>query len=80
MQNRLLCRTKPENKESVEKLIKKSQPLLKLLKQCIEEDLAQTDKFIETDLDCPSFAVKMAYREGLKKGLTKLLEYVIINA
>ena len=80
MQNRLLCRTKPEERKSVEGLINSAQPLLILLKQCVEEDLAQADKFIESDLDCPSFAVKMAYREGLKKGLTKLLEYVIINS
>ncbi len=79
MQNRLLCRTKPEDRKSVEGLINSAQPLLNLLKQCVEEDLAQADKFVETDLDSPSFAVKMAYREGLKKGLTKLSEYVIIN-
>lgn len=80
MQNRLICRTATKDKENVKGLINSAQPLLKLLKQCVEEDLAQADKFVESDLDSPSFAVKMAYREGLKKGLTKLLEYVIIDS
>lgn len=79
MRNRLICRTDPDDRKAVEGLIKQSQPILKLIKKCVEEDLDQVEKFSETDLESSSFAVKMAYREGLKKGLTKLFEYVIIE-
>jgi hypothetical protein len=62
----------------MKELIQVAQPLLKLIKQLCEEDLKKMVGSTEEDFDCPSWALKRAYKDGLIKGLTKLDEYVII--
>lgn len=81
MLNKVLCKLKTrKDKEAMSELITVSQPLLRLIKQCCDEDYEKADKISEDDFDCPNWALKRAYQDGLKKGLTKLSEYVIINS
>jgi len=81
MLNRVLCKVKTnKEKEDIQSLIRIAQPLLKIIKQCCEEDYEKADKIREEDFDCPNWALKRAFQDGLKKGLTKLSEYVIINS
>lgn len=44
----------------------------------LEEDLKKIDVVSDTDFDNPSWALKQAYKMGLKKGLTMIREYGII--
>lgn len=53
-----------------------SQPLLKRLEELLKKEL---ESDTEPDFDNPSWAYKEAYNIGYKKGLTKVLKYVIIN-
>lgn len=47
--------------------------------ELINEDLKHLDIVDDDDFDNPSWALKQAYKVGYKKGLTKLLEYGIIE-
>ena len=79
MFSKLLCNAKSETeKDKLRELITISQPLIEAWIKLIEKDLESCDVVDEKDFDCPSWAVKTAYKQGLKKGLTKLREYVII--
>ena len=80
MRNKVLCKVPAKERKKMEELIQVSQPLLKLIKQLCEEDLKKQVGTDEEDFDCPSWALKRAYKDGLIKGLTKLSEYVIINS
>lgn len=53
-----------------------SQPLLKRLEQLLKKEL---EADTEPDFNNPSWAYKQAFDLGYKKGLTKVLKYVIIN-
>lgn len=79
MRNKVLCKIPEAERKAMKELIEVSQPLLKLIKQLCEEDLKKQVGSTEEDFDCPSWALKRAYKDGLIKGLTKLSEYVIIN-
>lgn len=63
----------------MEELIEVAQPLLKLIKKCCEDDYNKLDKISDDDFDNPNWAIKRAYKDGLKRGLTILSEYVIIR-
>lgn len=80
MRNKVLCKIPASERKQMEELIVVAQPLLKLIKQLCEEDLKKQVGSDEEDFDCPSWALKRAYKDGLIKGLTKLSEYVIINS
>lgn len=45
----------------------------------MDEDFEKADTINDEDFDNPAWAVKQAYKVGLKKGLTKLREYGIIG-
>lgn len=45
----------------------------------VEEDISKLDTVRDDDFDNPSWALKQAYKVGLKKGLTMLLEYGILG-
>lgn len=80
MRNKVLCKVKSEEeKKNLLELIKVSQPLLKVLQQCCLDDYAKYDKVADEDFKNPNWAIEQAYKLGLKKGLTKLSEYVIIE-
>lgn len=53
-----------------------SQPLLKRLEQLLKKEL---ESETEPDFNNPSWAYQQAFELGYKKGLTKVLKYVIIN-
>lgn len=79
MFSKLLCNAKStKEKEQLKELIAVSQPLIDAWIRLIEKDIENYDVVDEKDFDCPSWAVKTAYKQGVKKGLTKLREYVII--
>ena len=80
MRNKVLCKiVTEEDKKKIRQQIEACQPLLRLIYQCCVEDYEKTDKVEDEDFDNPSWALKQAYKVGLKKGLTKLMDYVIIN-
>ena len=53
-----------------------SQPLLNRLEELLKKEL---ESETEPDFNNPSWAYKQAYELGYRKGLTKVLKYVIIN-
>lgn len=53
-----------------------SQPLLQRLEKLLKKEL---ESETEPDFDNPSWAYKQAFELGYKKGLTRVLKYVIIN-
>lgn len=80
MRNKVLCKVKTEaDKKKLLEMIEACQPLLKVIKQCCNEDYEKYDKVSDEDFKNPNWAIEQAYKLGLKKGLTKLSEYVIIE-
>ena len=53
-----------------------SQPLLKRLEELLKKELESES---EPDFNNPSWAYQQAFDLGYKKGLTRVLKYVIIN-
>ena len=78
MLNKLLCRVSKEDKAYYAKLCKDAEPLLIKLQEMLEEDFKKIEVVSDTDFDNPSWALKQAYKMGLKKGLTMIREYGII--
>jgi hypothetical protein len=79
MRNKVLCKIPAAERDQMKELIQVSQPLLKLIRRLYSEDIQKLVGSDEEDFDCPSWALKRAYKDGLIKGLTKLDEYVIID-
>ena len=80
MLNKVLCKVKTEkDKKAVKELIELSRPLLRLIEQCCKDDYNKYDKISDEDFKNPNWAIEQAYKLGLKKGLTMLSEYVIID-
>jgi hypothetical protein len=71
------CKTEAEKKE-LKELMKVCQPLLEAILKAIESDLEELDVVDWKDFKNPSWAFERAAKDGYKKGLTKLKEYVII--
>ena len=80
MHNKILCKIKESERAQMQELIEVSQPLLKLIQQCCEDDLKKLKIISDSDFDNPSWPLKRAYKDGVIKGLTKLSEYVIIDS
>lgn len=72
----LLNGLKGNERQQMLNQITASQPLLKRLEELLKKEL-ESDS--EPDFDNPSWAYKEAFNIGYKKGLTKVLKYVIIN-
>jgi hypothetical protein len=60
-------------------MIDNAQPVFQKLIEMLEEDLSKVDFVADEDFDNPSWALKQAFKVGYKKGLTRLLEYGIID-
>ena len=61
-------------------MINIAQPVFNKLIEMLQEDLDKVDFVADEDFDNPSWALKQAFKVGYKKGLTRLLEYGIIDA
>lgn len=79
MLNKVLCRATPEEKKELKRQIDLSQLLLNKLVELVQDDIDDNDKVADEDFDNPSWALKQAYKIGYKKGLTRLLEYGILD-
>lgn len=79
MLNRMLCRIDQAEKDNYKRMIDNAQPVFQKLIEMLEEDLSKVDFVADEDFDNPSWALKQAFKVGYKKGLTRLLEYGIIN-
>ena len=80
MLNKLLCRVEQAEKENYKRLIDNAQPVFQKLIEILKEDLDKVDFVADEDFDNPSWALKQAFKVGYKKGLTRLLEYGIIDS
>lgn len=80
MLNKVLCRVTQAEKEDYDRMIKLAQPVFNKLIEILQEDLDRVDFVADEDFDNPSWALKQAFKVGYKKGLTRLLEYGIIDA
>ena len=78
MRNKVLCKVKEKDRAAMEELIKVAQPLLKLIQKCCEDDINKLSAIEDDDYTNPAFPILRAYKDGNKKGLTKLSEYVIM--
>lgn len=79
MLNKVLCKIPEKERGAMKELITVSQPLLKLIYKCCEDDIKKIDVISDEDYINPAYPILRAYKDGLKKGLTKLTEYVIIE-
>jgi BMFP domain-containing protein YqiC len=79
MLNKVLCRVEQAEKDNYKRMIDNAQPVFKKLIEMLEEDLSKVDFVADEDFDNPSWALKQAFKVGYKKGLTRLLEYGIID-
>ena len=51
-----------------------SEPLIKRVKEVVEEEIKSLDNITYEEFDSPSWAYKQAYKLGLQDGLTYLKE------
>lgn len=79
MLNKVLCRIEQAEKDNYKRMIDNAQPVFNKLIEMLEEDLSKVDFVADEDFDNPSWALKQAFKVGYKKGLTRLLEYGIID-
>lgn len=79
MLNKVLCRVEQAEKEDYDRMIKLAQPVFQKLIEMLEEDLSKVDFVADEDFNNPSWALKQAFKVGYKKGLTRLLEYGIMD-
>ena len=75
----MLCRIDQAEKKDYERMIQLAQPVFQKLIEMLEEDLSKVDFVADEDFDNPSWALKKAFKVGYKKGLTRLLEYGIMD-
>lgn len=79
MLNKVLCRIDQAEKKHYQDMINIAQPVFNKLIEMLQEDLDKVDFVADEDFDNPSWALKQAFKVGYKKGLTRLLEYGIID-
>jgi BMFP domain-containing protein YqiC len=79
MLNKVLCRVEQAERDNYKRMIDNAQPVFQKLIEMLEEDLSKVDFVADEDFDNPSWALKQAFKVGYKKGLTRLLEYGIID-
>lgn len=81
MLNKLLCRiSDPEQKKYYKKLIKDAEPLLVKLHEMLQEDFDKANIINDDDYTVPNYAVMRAFKDGFKKGLTRIMDYGIIGS
>lgn len=78
MRNKVLCKIPEKDRAAMKEIIQVAQPLLKLIQQCCDDDIKKMGAINEEDYASPAFATVRAFKDGVKKGLTKLSEYVIM--
>lgn len=76
----LLVGLKGNERDTMINQLLASQLLLKRMKEVIEKEINSLDDESTQDFDSPSWAYKQAFKLGVKKGLTNLLKYVIIDS
>lgn len=79
MLNKVLCRVEQAERDNYKRMIDNAQPVFQKLIEMLQEDLDKVDFVADEDFDNPSWALKQAFKVGYKKGLTRLLEYGIID-
>ena len=79
MLNKLLCRVEEDRKEYYKRLIKDAQPLLLKLHEMLQEDFNKADVIKDDDYTVPNYAIMRAFKDGFKKGLTRIMDYGIIG-
>ena len=79
MLNKLLCRVEEDQKEYYKRLIKDAQPLLLKLHEMLLEDFNKADVIKDDDYTVPNYAIMRAFKDGFKKGLTRIMDYGIIG-
>lgn len=79
MLNKVLSKIPEKDRARMKELIEVSQPLLRLILKCCEDDIKKLTGIDDEDYTNPAFPILRAYKDGMKKGLTKLSEYVIID-
>ena len=79
MLNKVLCRVEQAERDKYKRMIDNAQPVFQKLIEMLEEDLSKVDFIADEDFDNPAWALKQAFKVGYKKGLTRLLEYGIID-
>ena len=79
MLNKLLCRVEEDQKEYYKRLIKDAQPLLLKLHEMLQEDFNKADVIKDDDYTVPNYAIMRAFKDGFKKGLTRIMDYGIIG-
>lgn len=62
-----------DRKENVEKLVRNSHIVLSRLKEIIDEDLRDLNKYTETDYDNPSWGFKQAHINGKQEYARQML-------
>lgn len=75
----MLCRVEQAERDNYKRMIDNAQPVFQKLIEMLQEDLDKVDFVADEDFDNPSWALKQAFKVGYKKGLTRLLEYGIID-
>lgn len=80
MLNKVLCRVEQAEKDNYKRMIDNAQPVFQKIIELLEEDISKVDFIADEDFDNPSWALKQAFKVGYKKGLTRLLEYGIIDS
>ena len=80
MLNKVLCRVDQAEKKHYKDMIDIAQPVFQKIIEMLQEDLDKVDFVSDEDFDNPSWALKQAFKVGYKKGLTRLLEYGIIDS
>ena len=78
MRNRVLCNVPEKERKSFKELLTLAQPVLKVIQKCCDKDISKLEIIDDDDYTNPAFPILRAYKDGLKKGLTKLSEYVIM--
>ena len=56
-----------------------SEPLIKRVKEVVEEEIKSLDNITYEEFDSPSWAYKQAYKLGLQEGLRKLNKLLKIS-
>lgn len=79
MLSKLMCRVPAKERNKYKELMTVAEPLLLKIQELIDEDLKELDDTDNDDFSNPSWALEMAHKRGIKKGLTQLKKYVIMG-
>lgn len=79
MRNLMLNGLTGAERDDMLALLENAQKIINLICKRAEEDLERQEESFTNDLDNPNWALKQAYLQGYKKGLTKIKDYAIIK-